>query len=707
MKLPCIFFLLVTMITPGFADKIAPPESNCDNGFSSTLDLPSKSVGCYNYQLTVSYDGTGKDELSKMAIKIPCGTVSKASNDRGWTTEAVLTDSGYYSIEVTDITGFGGTATTDSFVLSFSACPADFTCSCDLANLTTEVQYHAQKGNAVEIKEKKENPKKGGTSSPVYDGTSGNECIEYETVSVNAPLACTPAEAELSTADSATTADFCPGSTVDLYITVTQNEAAPWLVVYTDGVNNYEVSVATSPYVLTVSDTGNYSLVSVIDADGFDGIVSGSVALNHFEIPTAQLSGGQTVCSGETAPLTIDLSGTAPWVVSYSDGTQNYEVTTSDTSYIFEASEGTYELLSVTDANCAGITSGTATITAVAPPTAVISGGGIICKKDFATIYFEVTGTSPWTVTYTDEKTVFQKEITSAIDSIVTDQEGTYTLVDVKDANCVGTVSGSATVSYPEPLTGTIYIKDEYCPNTKIYLSSPVIDSNYTYQWSTTGTGALVNATGTKISYATTNEDAKEKIDFTLLVDDGCSITEFNAKTKVTEVYADYTLSPLDVDGLLNLNLEYTFKADMRNADSYYWNFNEGTTASTMDVSYLFLVEGLYNISLSVSKNGCPAKVLKQFEVVSDLLTTEETVYVSNTGSEVKVYGDNISPDNFSFAIYDQYGTQIYQTSNLIEAQQVGWSDHDLYQNSILTYNLEGRFIGGESFVEQGRIMVN
>ncbi|MCI5057751.1 MAG: gliding motility-associated C-terminal domain-containing protein, partial [Flavobacteriales bacterium] len=73
---------------------------------------------------------------------------------------------------------------------------------------------------------------------------------------------------------------------------------------------------------------------------------------------TAQISGGGIVCrdGSATTNITIDLTGTAPWDITYSDGSNNYNVTgILQSPHIIPVSDsGSYVLIDVTDANCSG-----------------------------------------------------------------------------------------------------------------------------------------------------------------------------------------------------------------------------------------------------------------------------------------------------------------------------------------------------------------
>ncbi|MEQ9593375.1 MAG: hypothetical protein RLN86_12280, partial [Cyclobacteriaceae bacterium] len=113
---------------------------------------------------------------------------------------------------------------------------------------------------------------------------------------------------------------------------------------------------------------------------------SNRVEVNGFEIPTAFISGGGDVCGPQgTANVNSALTGVGPFNITYSDGTTNTSVTFDGTNYSFEGTVGTYSLVSVTDANYQATLQGQAVVAAYDIPTAVLSGGGMICTDDQST----------------------------------------------------------------------------------------------------------------------------------------------------------------------------------------------------------------------------------------------------------------------------------------------------------------------------------
>ncbi len=231
-------------------------------------------------------------------------------------------------------------------------------------------------------------------------------------------------------------------------------------------------------YSFTVSDGYNCSPIPVTGSK------------NCSCLATADLTGGGSFCPGGSSSLTVTFGGTGPWDFTYAVGGVNTTITAQPTSpYTFTTNTtGAYTLISVTDANCTGSVSGSATVTQTLP-TATLSGGGAICADGSTTnLNFAFTGTGPWNFVYTDGTTP-SGTITSTLSSkvIAVSTAGTYSLTSVSDASCSGTVSGGATVivNALPTVSSTVSPSATVCAGTSVTLSGT---GAATYVW----TGANV-----------------------------------------------------------------------------------------------------------------------------------------------------------------------------------------------------------------------
>lgn len=87
-------------------------------------------------------------------------------------------------------------------------------------------------------------------------------------------------------------------------------------------------------------------------------------------------------------------------------------------------------------------------------PTAVLGPNSAICNGDDATLTFNVTGVSPWTASYQDAGGNVQSlNLTTSPFNVTVSPTSTdtFTLIDVFDQFCAGTVSGSTTITVNNP----------------------------------------------------------------------------------------------------------------------------------------------------------------------------------------------------------------------------------------------------------------
>lgn len=123
-----------------------------------------------------------------------------------------------------------------------------------------------------------------------------------------------------------------------------------------------------------------YTIDSVSDNSGSvcPGVVSGYVTIDP--IPTAQISGSGVYCQGTQYWIHFATSGLGPWILTYSDGTNQFNRTlqSKSDSVAFTASQTgnySYTLVSVVDKNgngCQGTVSGQAIVQVNGAPKAAL-----------------------------------------------------------------------------------------------------------------------------------------------------------------------------------------------------------------------------------------------------------------------------------------------------------------------------------------------
>lgn len=275
-------------------------------------------------------------------------------------------------------------------------------------------------------------------------------------------------------------ATICPGTGTNL--TFNFAGAAPFSLTYTDGVTPVTVTgITANPFIVSVTPTvtRTYSITSVSNACG-TGLFTGTAVKTVTPLPTSTLSGSQTVCAAAPANISVTLTGTGPWNLTWTNGTSNNNVNGINTSpYVITVNPtatATYTVTALSDANCTGTTfNGSHVVVVTSVPTANLTGSNTICPSSSANIAVALTGQSPWSVTYTNGTTpVTVTGITSAIRtfSVTPSATTTYTLVSVSNVCGAGSVSGSAVIVVSNLATATLSGGQTICTGNSAQLTA-------------------------------------------------------------------------------------------------------------------------------------------------------------------------------------------------------------------------------------------
>jgi|GEM_PF-1236807 len=287
----------------------------------------------------------------------------------------------------------------------------------------------------------------------------------------------------------------CEGATLPK-VSIALTGVAPWNIIYSNGTTNTTVTnINASPYVINGAGAGNYTVVSLSDAN-CAGTSTGSATVTVNGLPTATVSGGGATCAGSpTSNVNINLTGTAPFNFTYTNGSTTVTETTNLSTFVIaNAAVGNYSVTSISDASgCAGTASGSATVSVNAVPTATISGGGIFCYTDpRPNIIISLTGTAPWNFIYTVNGTpTTVTNHNSNVFTISAAADGIYAVTNLSDANCTGAGS-STTVKVLEINVPQVTVINPNCSDGStgsILVTSPLdptlqysIDNGVTWQ---------------------------------------------------------------------------------------------------------------------------------------------------------------------------------------------------------------------------------
>ncbi len=112
-------------------------------------------------------------------------------------------------------------------------------------------------------------------------------------------------------------------------------------------------------------------------------------------------------------------------------------------------------------------------------PTAILSGDAGICVGSSAVLTFDLTGTGPWNIVYTDGVTDFPETALSTphLVSVSPVVNTTYSMQSIDDALCTGTENGTATITIEPPKDVTIRLDSiSGLPGSQVSVPLRVID---------------------------------------------------------------------------------------------------------------------------------------------------------------------------------------------------------------------------------------
>ncbi|MCC6703039.1 MAG: T9SS type A sorting domain-containing protein [Fluviicola sp.] len=284
------------------------------------------------------------------------------------------------------------------------------------------------------------------------------------------------------------------------------------------------VNTNTGEINLATSTPGAYVVTNTIAASGACAAASQTFNVTVNESPSATISGGATFCDGGSTPISIALTGSAPWTVTYSDGTNIVTDNATVSPYIFNAvNVGTYTVSNVTSGGCSNTGTGSAVVVINPNPTVTVDPVAPLCDN-----------VGPVVLTATPVGGVFSGTSVSAGNFDPTIGAGSYTVTyDYTDGNgCAGSSSAIVLVN-ASPVVTQAPLTD-VCLDANAFTLTGGLPAGGTY----TGTGvagglfdpAVAGDGSTAITYSVTNgSGCSSSATESILVNDCAGIDEITA----------------------------------------------------------------------------------------------------------------------------------------------------------------------------------
>lgn len=418
-------------------------------------------------------------------------------------------------------------------------------------------------------------------------------------------------------------------------------------------------------YKLTVQDQGMYIFFEVLPR-AISGTTSGSPTLSSptgsivNTLPTVTILGTSSICSGSTARLTISFTGSAPWKLSYTDGTQKYQLVSSDPVYLLNVNKGgTYKADTLVDNIGCPVTDlpSTATISILPLPQVEIvgvnnaynlrgnpvqlagnptggtfSGPGVIPSTSM--FYPSIAGTqnSPHTIIYEyrSPQTGCSNRDTIMIEVVDADASisglrtgGKYCNFDtpfvITGTNAIGSVGSFA-------ITGGVGLKDNN-NNTATINPSDLSAGNYTISYSYFD----------GIQLTIYKDISIEILDEARIF--GITGTTYCSNSAPMEIYSNY------IGGTFSGNA--VFKNSQTN--KYYFNPALDVPGNTM-VTFTYATSYGCVVSKSVDKFIAPVPTA-EFSVINNCYNGDSTAFKNKTLSDITIskwdwrFGDSQSSE--------------------------------------------------------------
>ncbi|MBL0342010.1 MAG: T9SS type A sorting domain-containing protein [Bacteroidetes bacterium] len=272
--------------------------------------------------------------------------------------------------------------------------------------------------------------------------------------------------------------------------------------------SSYLWNTGATTQTISVNTAGTFT-VTVTNGNGCTG-TSASVSTIITPLPTAVISGNANVCTAGSANLTINFTGTAPWLYAINGGTPVSTSSNPETVSVSPVATTVYTITSFSDASCSATGTGSATVTVSATATL---GNSVItsipvsgCSTNVVSVTTNAFATATsyiWSAPagclingLPSPQTTVSNTVSITLGAIIGNSSGWQICVFAANA-CGQTNTGCSwirgSLSTPAAITGSTIA----CPNTgPVNYSTAAVAGASSYLWTITG-NATVTGTGT------------------------------------------------------------------------------------------------------------------------------------------------------------------------------------------------------------------
>lgn len=446
---------------------------------------------------------------------------------------------------------------------------------------------------------------------------------------------------------------------------------------------------ATSPVspVILGNIPGDYQLISITDAT-CDNTANFLETIVEQDVPEVlSVENGGVYCAGDAVnSIFVVVEGTAPFDLDYSlNGVSEMVSSLTDTIYLGN-SEGTYNVIQITDAACSNAAAGSQSIVVNALPILDAGADYVICDGESITL--NATGAQ----TYTWDNG------TPNGSSFVPASTETYNVIGVDANGCVGADAITVTV---EPIPSPSFVADELSgcePMTVVFANTSVGSFNNCY-WDFGDGNSATSCNDVQNTYQNGGN-----YDVTLVVTsvNGCT----NSITYDDYIYVENNPSASFTPSLytvISLDTEISFNNTSTGAVDYIWDFGDETsTVDETNPTHEFpddQTSGYYVTLYAYSPIGC----VDSFSLV--IQVNEEVIYyIPNTftpdGDEFNqtfqpYFTAGFDPYDWNMKIFNRWGELVFESND----PNTGWDgtlNGRLVQDGTYVWTVEFKTIASD-----------
>lgn len=450
--------------------------------------------------------------------------------------------------------------------------------------------------------------------------------------------------------------------------------------------------VATNVY--DIGD-GNYSVV-VTDSVGC--IAFGSVTVIEPPLLMATASNDTLICPGTPASLSVAATG--------GTGTYNYQwnpgmMNTASIS-VSPVADQLYTCV-ISDNNGCTIQETIMVTTEVMDPDDVqaVAFPAEICLGDSSVLVGSYSGTDP--------SVVLTWQQCSSCSPTIAVSPGATTIYYLDAENYCGqviTASVTVIVNLP-PVVSLNPDSGELCPHESIsFVNNGTNNSSWTYLWDF-GDGNQSSQMNPVYSYS---EPGIYTIGLTVTDNNGCT-TEVDNATSVTvnpQADADFSVSSTVVS---ILDPEITFSNNSFDAETYLWDFGDGTSSPVVNPVHNYTEYGYYLVELWANNMyNCPDSAQLHIEVKPSFdiyIPNAFTPDGDNTNDYFVVQGYGLLEEGFTLEIYNRWGEVIHHSTDLHGAWDGTYKGGtEIVQDGVYTWVVKFRDLTNQRHSVNGHVSI-